>query len=103
LTFVIFEQELICLKAARQSIFLFDISVHGNTLTIGGEKKQEEKKKEKGYYHIERSYGSFRRDLSLPNDVDPAKIEAACKDGVLSINLPKAAKAKATKIKIKSE
>jgi len=80
-----------------------DISVHGNTLTISGEKKHEEEKKEKGYYHIERSYGSFRRDLTLPTDVDPAKVEATCKEGVLSINLPKAAKAKAAKIKIKGQ
>ncbi|HUT29297.1 MAG TPA: Hsp20/alpha crystallin family protein [Sedimentisphaerales bacterium] len=78
-----------------------DVSVHGNTLTISGEKKHEQEKKEKGYYHVERSYGSFRRDLNLPNDVDPAKIEATCKDGVLSVTLPKAERAKPTKIKIK--
>ena len=78
-----------------------DISVHGNTLTISGEKKQEQEKKEKGFYHMERTYGSFRRDLNLPNDVDPAKIEATCKDGVLSVTLPKAERAKPTKIKIK--
>jgi HSP20 family protein len=80
-----------------------EISVHGNTLTITGEKKQEEEKKEKGYYHMERSYGSFRRDLSLPDDVDPAQVEATCKDGVLTITLPKAEKAKAVKVKVKAE
>ena len=80
-----------------------DISVHGNTLTITGEKKQEQEKKEKGYYHMERSYGSFRRDLSLPNDVDPAKVDATCKDGVLTISLQKAEKAKAIKVKVKAE
>lgn len=80
-----------------------DISVHGNTLTISGEKKQEQEQKEKGYYHLERSYGSFRRDLTLPNDVDPDKIDAACKDGVLSITLPKAERAKAVKVKVKEK
>ena len=80
-----------------------DISVHGNTLTITGEKKQEQEQKEKGYYHLERSYGSFRRDLNLPNDVDAAKIDAACKDGVLTITLPKAEKAKKVKVKIKEQ
>jgi HSP20 family protein len=80
-----------------------EISVHGNTLTISGEKKQEEEKKEKGYYHMERSYGSFRRDLNLPNDVDPAKVDATCKDGVLTVTLPKAEKAKAIKVKVKAE
>jgi len=78
-----------------------DISVYGNTLTISGEKKLSEEKKEKGYYHVESTYGSFRRELSLPTDVDQDKIDATCKDGVLSITLPKAEKAKAVKIKVK--
>ncbi|MCJ7617751.1 MAG: Hsp20/alpha crystallin family protein [Desulfobacterales bacterium] len=78
-----------------------DISVHGNMLTISGEKKQEEEKKEKGYYHMERSYGSFRRDMNLASEVDPAKIEATCKDGVLSLKLPKTEKAKPIKVKVK--
>lgn len=80
-----------------------DISVHGSTLTISGEKKQEERKKEKGYYHVERSYGSFRRDLNLGSDIASDKIEAACKDGVLEILLPKAEKAKVIKVKVKGQ
>ena len=80
-----------------------NISVHGNMLTISGEKKQEEEKKEKGYYHMERSYGSFRRDLTLVSEVDPAKIEAICKDGVLTITVPKSEKAKPVKVKIKEQ
>ncbi len=78
-----------------------NISVYGNTLTISGEKKLSEEKKEKGYYHVESSYGSFRRELVLPTDVESDKIDATCKDGVLSVNLPKAAKAKAIKVKVK--
>ncbi|MBN1795287.1 MAG: Hsp20/alpha crystallin family protein [Sedimentisphaerales bacterium] len=80
-----------------------DISVHGNTLAISGEKKHEEEKKEKGYCHIERSYGSFRREVNLPTDVESEKVEAACKNGVLTITLPKAEKAKTTKIKVKGQ
>jgi len=80
-----------------------DISVHGSTLSISGEKKKEEEKKEKGYYHLERSYGNFRREISLPTDVDAAKIDAACKDGVLTITLPKAERAKAVKVKVKEQ
>jgi HSP20 family protein len=80
-----------------------DISVHGNTLTISGEKKQTEERKEKGYYHIERTYGSFRRDLNLPADADPSKVKAVCKDGVLTVTLPKAEKAKAVKINVKEQ
>ena len=80
-----------------------DISVYGNTLTLSGEKKAEEEKKEKGYYHLERSYGSFRRDITLPNDVDTNKVEASCKDGVLTVTLPKSEKAKAVKVKVKGQ
>lgn len=80
-----------------------DISVHGNVLTISGEKKEEEEKTGKGYYHVERSWGTFRRDLHLPSDVEPGKIEAVYKDGVLSITMPKAEKSKAVKVKIKEE
>lgn len=80
-----------------------DISVHGNTLTISGEKKYEDEKKEKGYYHVERSYGSFRREINLPTDIENEKIEAACKNGVLTITMPKAARAKAMKIKVKGQ
>ena len=80
-----------------------DISVHGSTLTISGEKKQEEEKKEKGYYHLERSYGSFRRDLNLPSDVEPANVEAVYKNGVLTITLPKAERAKSVKVEVKEQ
>lgn len=80
-----------------------DISVHDSRLTISGEKKQEEEKKEKGYYHLERSYGSFRRDLNLESNVDPNKIEASYKNGVLTIKLPKTEKTKTVKVKIKDQ
>jgi len=78
-----------------------NISVHDNVLTISGEKKLSEEKKEKGYYHVESSYGSFKRELTLPTDFDQSKIYATCKNGVLSVSLPKAEKAKAIKVKIK--
>ena len=78
-----------------------DISVYGNTLTISGEKKESKEEKDKGYYHTESLYGSFRREVNLPTDVDPAQVEATCKNGVLSITLPKAAKSKAVKVQVK--
>jgi len=80
-----------------------NISVHGNTLTISGEKKEEEEKKEKGYYHVERSYGSFRRDLNLATEIDTDKIEAGCENGVLTLTLPKSEKAKPVKVKVKGQ
>ena len=50
---------------------------------------------------MESSYGSFKRELTLPTDVDQSKVDASYKDGVLSITLPKAEKAKTIKVKIK--
>jgi HSP20 family protein len=78
-----------------------ELSVSGNTLTIRGEKKQEQEVKERGYYHVERSFGSFRRDLNLAGDVDIAKIDAECRNGVLTVRLPKTEKARTAKIKVK--
>lgn len=62
-----------------------------NTLTIKGEKKQESEKKEKDFYRVERSYGSFQRVLSLPEDADQDGIDAQFKNGVLTITLPRKA------------
>ena len=78
-----------------------DISVYGNTLTISGERKESKEDEGDGFYHVESSYGSFRREVVLPTDVDEGKIEAVCKDGILSITLPKAEKSKAVKVKVK--
>ncbi len=78
-----------------------DISIRGRTLTISGQKEETKEEKEKGFYHTETMYGSFRRDVDLPTEVDPNKVEASCKDGVLSIKLPKTEKVKPVKIQIK--
>ena len=100
---VVEEQDSIIVRAEVPGCKADDIniSVHGNLLTISGEKKLSEEKKEKGYYHVESSYGSFKRELTLPTDVDQSKVDASYKDGVLSITLPKAEKAKTIKVKIK--
>ena len=65
------------------------VTVNDRTLTVRGEKKEEKEKKEKDVFRRERAYGSFRRTIELPGDVDTAKIEAKFKDGVLTIDLPK--------------
>jgi HSP20 family protein len=65
------------------------VSVTDRQLTIRGEKKEDKEKKEKDVYRRERAYGSFRRTIELPGDVDAGKIEAKFKDGVLTIDLPK--------------
>lgn len=67
------------------------VDISNNTMTIKGEKKQEKEEKDTNYYRIERSYGSFQRVLSLPEDVDQDGIAATFKNGVLSITMPRKA------------
>ncbi len=78
-----------------------DILLTGDTLTIKGEKKQEEKKEEENYYRMERSYGSFQRVITLPSSVDPSKVTATHKDGVLTVTLEKKEESKPKSIDIK--
>lgn len=77
-----------------------EISVTGNTMTITGEKKEKAEEKKENYYHVESRYGSFRRTLTLPNEVDSDKVDAKCEDGILVIILPKSEKAVAKRIKV---
>ncbi|WP_193370172.1 Hsp20/alpha crystallin family protein [Pelagibius marinus] len=79
-----------------------EVTFADNMLTISGEKREEKEVKEENYHRRERSFGSFRRSFSLPSEVDEGKISAAFKDGVMTIDLPKAksAQKKAKKITI---
>lgn len=77
------------------------IDVENQTLTVSGERKLEKEDKKEGYHRIERSYGSFSRSFTLPNNVNAEKIMATAKDGVLRIELPKKAEAQPRKIAIK--
>ena len=72
---------------------------------IRGEKKEHKDKKERGYYTLERSYGSFQRGFYLPCEVDSDRADATYKDGVLTIILPKstAARERIKKISIRTE
>ena len=66
-----------------------DITLSGRLLTIRGEKKEDEKEEGKDFYRRECTFGSFRRTLELPGEVDESKIEASFKKGVLKIDLPR--------------
>ena len=80
-----------------------DVSVTDGTLTIKGEKKTENEVKEENYYCCERSYGSFFRSIGLPSSVDDKKIKAHYEDGILEIDLPKAAEVKPKKITVSTK
>lgn len=76
------------------------VTVMEDTLTIEGERKQDERFKDRDYYRSERMYGPFSRTISLPGNVLADKASAAYKDGVLMIELPRSRKETAKEIKI---
>jgi HSP20 family protein len=77
------------------------VTAEEGTVTITGERKFEKEEKGKKYHRIERSYGSFVRNFSLPDDASPAKVSAEFKDGVLTVHLAKTQKAKPQQIEVK--
>ena len=66
-----------------------ELNLSDGMLTIAGEKTKERKEEEEGYYVQERHYGSFRRSVRVPDDVDVDKIGARFRKGVLKITLPR--------------
>lgn len=81
-----------------------DVSLSRDTLTISGEKRQEKEDKDKNYYRMERSYGSFSRTIPIPCEVKTEDIEATFKNGVLNVILPKATEGQCRqKITVKTE
>ena len=67
------------------------IMIEGNLLCLSGEKRLERETSDSTYHVMERAYGAFQRTIPLPRNVDASKAEASCKNGVLSIRLPKVA------------
>jgi HSP20 family protein len=64
------------------------IELEDNVLTVSGERKSEHEEKE-GFYRMERSFGQFRRSLTLPDGIDAEKIAATFDKGVLEVRIPK--------------
>ena len=77
-----------------------EVVLSENMLTLKGEKRAEKEQKEKNFYLSERSYGSFQRSFTLPDGVDRDKITATFAKGVLTVSMPKTAKAKESEKKI---
>ncbi len=81
-----------------------NVEIANDILTISGEKKQEKEEKERNYYRMERTYGSFKRVLHLPEDADQENVKATFKKGVLTVTMPRKAlpKSEVKKIEVKS-
>lgn len=76
------------------------ISLENNLLTIRGEKKQVAEEKTDRVHRYERAYGVFERSFSLPTTIDPDQIQARYDSGLLTIELPKAERARPREIPV---
>lgn len=92
----------ITLKAELPGIDKKDVHVDINdsVITLRGERKIEKENKKENYHRVERSYGIFNRSFTLPTTVDPGKVKANYKDGVLSVTLPRKEEAKPKSIPV---
>ena len=78
-----------------------DVSINNDMVTVKGERKNEEIVENGNYYYQECYWGSFSRSVLLPVDVIPEKADAALKNGILTIRLPKADTTKTKKIQVR--
>ncbi|NOS78116.1 MAG: Hsp20/alpha crystallin family protein [Nitrospira sp.] len=77
------------------------VTLEEGVLTIQGQRRQEKDEKTTKYHRIERSYGTFVRSFSLPDQVNEGGVKAEFKDGVLNLHIPKSEKAKPRAIEVK--
>jgi HSP20 family protein len=79
------------------------IEIQDGNLTISGQRKAEHESSEKGWYRIERSFGSFQRSLSLPEGIDADGVTANFERGVLEVRIPKPEERKPRRVAIKAQ
>jgi HSP20 family protein len=92
----------VVVKAELPGMKREDINVRivGNDLLLFGEKRSEERVEEKDYVRLERSYGTFRRTLRLPEGVLTDKVKASFKEGVLEVRMPRESRNEGKRIPI---
>ena len=78
------------------------VTVEDGILSVSGERKTEKEDRKRKFHRIERSFGTFRRSFTLPEDADSTKVTAEFRDGVLKVHLPTTpvVKSKATEVKV---
>ena len=78
------------------------VDVTGHVLTVRGEKRHEKEEQQKDLHYSERHYGAFQRTVELPSYVDPERVDATFKAGVLKVSVAKRPDAKPRRIPLKS-
>ena len=77
------------------------LSLENNLLSIRGEKKQHAEERTERVHRYERSYGAFERSFALPTTVDSDKVSASFENGILTVTLPKAERARPREIPVR--
>ncbi len=77
------------------------VTAEEGTLTISGERKFDKEENGMRYHRVERSYGSFVRNFSLPDDASAANVTAEFKEGVLTVHLAKTERPKPQQVEVK--
>jgi HSP20 family protein len=77
------------------------VTLENGVLTVRGMRRQDAEERGRKYHRVERSYGSFLRSFSLPDEVNDAQVQAVFKDGILTLRLPKSEKAKPKAVEVK--
>jgi len=77
-----------------------EITCAGNTLTIGGEVRDEDRQEGERYHSWERVYGRFSRSFTLPEGADAEKVSASMDNGVLRVTIPKRASVQPKRIPV---
>jgi HSP20 family protein len=78
-----------------------EIRVENGVLTLRGERKVEKEEHKENYHRVEMAYGHFTRVFALPTSVDPEKVHADSKHGVLAVHLPKRSESKPRSVQVK--
>ena len=78
-----------------------EVTIDGGILTISGERQSTHEETKGDVRHVERSFGSYSRSFTLPDNIDEKHITADYKDGVLTLSIPKTAKTSMEQKKIK--
>src|SRR3989454_1313053 len=77
------------------------VTVEDGILNVSGERKTEKEDQKRKFHRIERSYGTFRRSFTLPEDADSTKVTAEFRDGVLKVHLPTTARPRSKALEVK--
>jgi len=79
-----------------------DVTVENQTLTISGERQTEKEESGASFHRREREWGTFRRSFTIPSRVDANKVAARYVNGILTVEMPKAAEARPKQIAVQA-